>query len=159
MAGNNDRLSNEDQKVLDLMLFDAVEATAYDRVRLAVKKGANINAQRDNDRRTPLMVAAWKEWPAMVQVLLQQGADIYIKDKEGKTAYDLARQANNGTARAQMADYMLNALPDRRYQPPGEEKPRPRGVNDDQLAETKQDITVGRPVSLEGQKPAKGFSL
>lgn len=158
MAAGDDRLSDEDQKVLDLMLFDAVEAVAYDRVRLAVKKGANVDARRDNDRRTPLMSAAWKEKAVMVQVLLQLGANIYLKDKDGKTAYDLARQANDGTARSQMTDHMLNSLPNRTYVPPGEE-PAKRPVNDD-LAETRQDITVGKPVTLQQQKPgAKGFTL
>ena len=158
MADGNDRLSEDDQKVLDLMLFDAVDATAYDRVRLAVRKGANVNARRDGDLRTPLMAAAWKEKSTMVQVLLQQGANIYLKDRDGKTAYDLARQANDGTARANMTDYMLSSLPDRRYAPPGEETVK-RPVNDD-LAETKQDITVSKPVTLQPQKPGGGgFTL
>ena len=159
MTAGDDRLSDEDQKVLDLMLFDAVEAVAYDRVRMAVKKGAKINAKRADDGRTPLMVAAWNERPTMLQVLLQQGADIYVKAKDGRTAYDLVRSANNAANKAQMADFILSALPDRRYAPPGEEAPK-RGVNDDQLSETKQDITVGKPVTLQTQKPAgKWFSL
>jgi ankyrin repeat protein len=153
-----DRLSDEDQKVLDLMLFDAVEATSYDRVRMAVKKGANINARRPEDLRTPLMCAAWSEKATMVQVLLQQGADIYLKAKDGRTAYDLVRTANNGTIKAQMTDFILSSLPDRRYAPPGEEAPK-RAVNDD-LTETKQDITVGKPVTLQAPKAGgKGFSL
>ncbi len=156
MAANPDRLSDEDQKVLDLMLFDATEAGAYDRVRLAVKKGANINARGD-DGRTPLMNAAWAERATMVQVLLQLGASVYVRGRDGKTAYDLAREARDGSMRNQMADHMLNSLPDRRYLPPGQELPK--GVNDDQMSETKQDITVGKPVTLQGQKPPKGFSL
>jgi len=159
MAAGDDRLSDEDQKVLDLMLFDAVEAAAYDRVRLAVKKGANINAVRADDGRTPLMVAAWAERPTMVQVLLQQGANVYLKAKDGRTAYDLARAARDGGMKSQMTDHMLNALPNRTYVPPGQEAPG-RAVNDDQLSETKQDITVGKPVTLQTQKPGgRGFSL
>ena len=54
-----------------------------------VKRDANLNAQ-DDDKRTPLMAAAVNGRPSIVQKLLAAGADPTLKDKDGKTALDLA---------------------------------------------------------------------
>ncbi len=53
--------------------------------------GADINAVRPTDKKTPLHVAASVSAPAeMITLLLQHGAKIHDLDTEGKKAVDLA---------------------------------------------------------------------
>lgn len=54
-----------------------------------MKHGADANA-RDNWHFTPLMEAAIKGKVEVCIVLLQQGADVNIRNADGKTAIDLA---------------------------------------------------------------------
>lgn len=58
-------------------------------VQLLLKHGADPNA-RDNWHFTPIMEAAIKGKIEVCIVLLQQGADVSIKNADNKTAYDLA---------------------------------------------------------------------
>lgn len=64
-----------------------------DVVRALVNAHANVNLQA-NDGVTPLMVAAGRDVPESVEVLLKAGADPKIKDREGRTALDLAKEYN-----------------------------------------------------------------
>ncbi|GHS85988.1 hypothetical protein AGMMS49957_03250 [Synergistales bacterium] len=60
------------------------------RVRIALKKGANVNAA-DSSGKTALMYAASKNRnPKVISLLLQSGADASIRDRRGKTAADYA---------------------------------------------------------------------
>ncbi|MNY85739.1 Ankyrin repeat protein [compost metagenome] len=52
-----------------------------------LKDGADINARSD-DGKTALIRAVIHKQENVVSFLLSQGADPYIKDKEGKTASD-----------------------------------------------------------------------
>jgi ankyrin repeat protein len=65
---------------------------------LLLSRGADINA-RDEDGRTPLMVAADVGSPAAT-FLLRRGADPSIKDKKGETALDRARKLRASPDRA-----------------------------------------------------------
>jgi len=67
-----------------------VSAAASDRViDLLLAHGAALDAA-DNRGRTALMIAAALGNSAIVEHLLQRGADRALKDKDGKTALDLA---------------------------------------------------------------------
>ncbi len=56
-----------------------------------IKKGADPNA-RDVDRLTPLHWAAWLGRTLSARILLKNGARTGLKDAEGRTPLDLARQ-------------------------------------------------------------------
>lgn len=101
----------EQRKVVNLELLNAVEAVNYDRVTLCLKKGADINT-RASDGRTPLMRAVWKENAAMTRFLVQRGANILLRDNAGKNAFDINSQARDGNAREQITDTLLAGLPD-----------------------------------------------
>ena len=60
-------------------------------VKMLLAKGANANAQ-GLFKRTPLMWAAWTRAskPGLVKMLLAAGADVSLRDDQGKTAYDHA---------------------------------------------------------------------
>lgn len=57
------------------------------KVKLLVARGANVNARSTNLRRTPLLVAAsYPETTAILQLLLDKGADLHAKDRAGSHA-------------------------------------------------------------------------
>jgi ankyrin repeat protein len=64
---------------------------------LLIDFGANIHAQNVAGN-TPLHVCATRNFKESVKWLLQRGADPLLKNKSGKTATDLADQANSEDA-------------------------------------------------------------
>lgn len=67
-----------------------------DAIRAAIERGANVNAT-DAKARTTLMLAAISESlpPASLQLLIERGVDISIKDTSGLTALDFAKRLGN----------------------------------------------------------------
>ena len=74
---------------------DVPESDGVKTVQLVLERGGRLDA-RDNRGRTALMTAAELGHAAIVKLLLAAGADPLGKDREGKTALDLA----DGPARA-----------------------------------------------------------
>jgi uncharacterized protein len=75
----------------DPALVLAVKKSKPPLVQALVAKGANVNVRDSFLRRTPLMMAV--DRPQSFQLLLTHGADLSLKDKEGKAAavYALGR--------------------------------------------------------------------
>lgn len=62
-----------------------------DVVHILINAGADINFQCRKSMRTPLIFASgYVQFPKVVRILLKAGADIYIKDKWGRSAYNHA---------------------------------------------------------------------
>ena len=59
-------------------------------VKYLVEKGIDRVNVKDNDGWTALMRASWRGYLEIVQYLVEIGADINIKNKDGKTALDWA---------------------------------------------------------------------
>jgi cytohesin len=57
-----------------------------------IEKGADINARVDDNRSTPLHLAALNGRLDVVQLLIEKGAEINPKTKKGQTPLDLARK-------------------------------------------------------------------
>ncbi|HET8646138.1 MAG TPA: ankyrin repeat domain-containing protein [Vicinamibacteria bacterium] len=66
-------------------------------VRLALDLGADVNAATDKGY-TALMIAAFNDRGQMVMDLLRAGADTSLKNKEGRTALDVAQVAESKEA-------------------------------------------------------------
>ncbi|NQY75524.1 MAG: ankyrin repeat domain-containing protein [Candidatus Margulisbacteria bacterium] len=65
-------------------------------VDLLLKAGANPNSQNQNDQKTPLHIAAKYNFSDVVDRLLEQkNVNVTIKDGNGKTPFDLAKENNN----------------------------------------------------------------
>jgi ankyrin repeat protein len=60
-------------------------------IEVLLAHGANVDAM-DNEGQTPLMDC---NWVPTVKVLLNAGANSSLRDKQGNTALDLAREARN----------------------------------------------------------------
>jgi ankyrin repeat protein len=76
---------------------DAPEADGLATVKLLVERGARLDDVDDRGR-SALMTAAERGHPLIVAWLLEQGADPTLRDKQGKTATDLAANAAVSTA-------------------------------------------------------------
>jgi ankyrin repeat protein len=76
---------------------DAPETDGLATVKLLVEHGARLDDVDDRGR-SALMTAAERGHPLIVAWLLQQGANPALRDKQGKTAIDLAANADVATA-------------------------------------------------------------
>lgn len=76
--------------------------TALEAVRALIAGGADVDA-RDDDGRTPLMLAAANGDAAITRALLEARADASLRDAGGRSALDRARAARFGDPKATMA--------------------------------------------------------
>ena len=89
---NANRLSREGRGPM----YIAAEKDSASILRMLVEKcDIDVNAPATNevDKGSPLHVAAMFDNASSVSVLLQMGADMYIKDALGRTAVDIAKNA------------------------------------------------------------------
>lgn len=161
--------SDDQAKVVDALLLQAVEQRDYDRINLCLQKGADINAVNAGDGRTPLMMAVWAEAPPLVEFLLAKKPALFLQDNAGKNAYDLISDCRDEVKRRKITDLMLRALPD--HVRGGAENPAEAARLAEEFAAaaapapdtgnvtTGADITVSKPLALPPRHSPKGFSL
>ncbi|MEW9809636.1 MAG: ankyrin repeat domain-containing protein [Candidatus Symbiodolus clandestinus] len=72
---------------------DITQEARIEKIKKALAQGANVNAQdlscRDN---TPLHLAVQNNEPQVVKLLLERGADINIKNRDGRLPIDLCKK-------------------------------------------------------------------
>lgn len=76
------------QPVHDAALGDNAEV-----IRELVKQGADVNARTRDEIQTPLHIAAAMGKMKAIEALVALGADLTIKDSEGRTPFDAAERA------------------------------------------------------------------
>ncbi|HRI77308.1 MAG TPA: ankyrin repeat domain-containing protein [Alphaproteobacteria bacterium] len=110
-------LSRDEQRIVNDEMFTALEANDFaERMTLCFKKGADINA-RNGDGQTALMRAVWQESTARVRFLLRYQPNLLLKDNSNRTVFDLNKQTRSASARADITQMLLNAMPDRAANP------------------------------------------
>jgi hypothetical protein len=67
---------------VDQDLLHASGEGDFERVKWAIEKGADVNA---NNGQMPLCLASWKGHESIIFLLLEKGADVNAKDDEGST--------------------------------------------------------------------------
>lgn len=88
------------------------ESDSADMVRLLLEQHAYIDAESPN-RSTPLMLAAMYGHADVVRLLLEEGADPGLRNEQGLTAVDFARQAG----RSDLADLIAGRIRSQRSAP------------------------------------------
>lgn len=111
MSDKQNDMHPEHKRISDEFLLAAVKDYAYDRIKLCMQKGADINAQ-DREGHTPLMHAVLKGSPNLTRAVLAHKPDLFAKNKNGSTAFDLIKSVSSSDSRSSITDIMLSALPD-----------------------------------------------
>lgn len=75
-------------------LLGAVEIGDYEIVKKLVENGADVNrlVNTEDGRYTALHVASWSTSADILKYLIEKGGDLRIKDSDGKTSYECAKQ-------------------------------------------------------------------
>jgi ankyrin repeat protein len=82
--------------------YPATEDTAQrsrDSIEALVKAGADVNSVNPTNGQTPLHAAAFWGWNLAVQYLVDHGAKVDARDRNGKTVVDSAMGRNGGNSR------------------------------------------------------------
>lgn len=86
------------------------DPVGLDMVRLLLEHHAYIDAESPN-RTTALMMAARYGQPAVVKLLLEEGADPFLRNEQGLSAIDFARLANRPDAADLIAAFVRGRRP------------------------------------------------
>jgi ankyrin repeat protein len=77
------------KKQRDRMLWEGCESGDFNKIRLAINFGADLEAKNKRGK-TPLHWASYNDSIAIAKLLLERGADVEAKDKWGRTPLDFA---------------------------------------------------------------------
>ncbi len=136
-------ISESQQKIVDENLIAAIWDADREKADLCLRKGANIDTRSTWYGRTALMIAVTRGSEDLVTFLLERKADVFVKDENGKTAFDLVSEISDSTRRKKINRLLLNALPD--AETPAAETPAAR-----------DDIAVLKPIEFDRRKKSGG---
>jgi ankyrin repeat protein len=105
------------------LVMDAAWSGEAGVIPLLVKRGVNIDAQKQDDGHTALMWAAFAGKGECVRKLLELGANYDIKNAEGKTALDIAKEKGHVHAERLIAQKVAEDVAAGRRAPDPVKKP------------------------------------
>ena len=85
-------LDEDGLTLIDATLWEAIKANDIPKVNQVIKNGANVNCQKKWGKRTPLILASHQLHQEIALILLEHGADPFIKDS--RTALHWAAHGN-----------------------------------------------------------------
>ena len=80
---------NKGKRDWDAILFWSAETGDLKKVKKAIKKGANINWVSPSNKSSAAHIAAWFKRPKILKYLKKKGANLQLKDSEGRTPEDI----------------------------------------------------------------------
>ena len=141
-------ISEMQQKIVDDNLISAVGTNDREKIELCLKKGADINARWEGwENRTPLMIATAYSRPDLVDFILTKNPDLFAKDKNGKSVFDLCEEVSDTATKKKINRALLAALPD--------PQPGQAPLADDNPARDGE-IAVLKPIELDHRKKSGG---
>lgn len=144
-------ISEVQQKIVDTNLVTAVSSNDREKMELCLKKGADINARSAWYSRTPLMMAVGYGREDTVVFLLTKGPDLFLKDSEGKTVYEIVNDIRDSDVQKKINRLLLAALPD-------VTPARPEASAEESVT-LKEDFPVLKPITLQPKKGGGSFQL
>lgn len=87
----------------EVALIEAVKSGNMQKVEAAVAAGANVNAPGPEQQWTALNYAAGKGDLAMVDLLVQRGADVFRTGRDNRTPYQIAVAAGHAAVARRLA--------------------------------------------------------
>ena len=99
------------------LLFKAIGSNDVEMVKLCIKTGANVNAEREfglrNDKYTPLMYAIQNDNEEIADILIKSKADVNHKDPRNKFSPLIwAMRSSNKNTKYRMIDKLVKAKAD-----------------------------------------------
>jgi ankyrin repeat protein len=82
------------KKQIDKMLLKGCEAGDFNKVRLAINFGADLEA-KNNSGRTPLHLASEFNRISIAKLLIEMGANLEAKDNQGRNPLHVATMNNS----------------------------------------------------------------
>ena len=79
-----DKFQTPSKKHLDKTLIKATSCGDVKTVETLLKLGANVNTQ-NRKKQTPLHLASYRAEHAIAKILLENGANVYAQDSNGRT--------------------------------------------------------------------------
>ena len=143
-------ISEAQQKIVDTNLISAVASNDREKMELCLQKGADINARASWYNRTPLMMAVAYGREDTVVFLLTKNPDLFLKDSEGKTIYEIVDTISDSATKRKINRLLLAALPD--------VAPATPEISAG-ATETQEDIQVLKPITLQPKKGGGTFQL
>jgi ankyrin repeat protein len=144
-------ISEAQQKIVDTNLISAVSSFDREKMELCLKKGADINARSSWNNRTPLMMAVAYGREDTVVFLLTRNPDLFLKDSEGKTVYEIVNEIRDSSVQKKINRLLLAALPD--------VSPAAPDVSAEESVTLKEEIPVFKPITLQPKKGGGSFQL
>jgi ankyrin repeat protein len=84
----------EEGTEIDADCLNSAAVASYRILQYLIDHGANIDGC-DAGGYTALMAAVWGQKTKCIKILLDAGADTSLKNNDGQTAYDIAKETNN----------------------------------------------------------------